>query len=87
LVESGMIEMFDRVLVVDCDESAQIKRVVKRDSCSENEARAIIQTQVSRNKRLAFATDVIDNSGDIRLLNAQIQRLHLHFLNLLEQKK
>lgn len=87
LVESGMVGMFDRVLVVDCDETAQIKRVIKRDNCSENEAHAIIQSQASRHKRLAIATDVINNGGDIRLLNTQIQQLHQSFLDLLKQKK
>jgi dephospho-CoA kinase len=82
MVESGMVGMFDRVIVVDCDEEEQIKRVIKRDSCSKDEVDAIIQTQTSRNKRLAIATDIINNTVDIRSLDGQVERMHQHFLSL-----
>jgi dephospho-CoA kinase len=72
----------DRVLVVDCTVELQISRVRARSGLSEDEARRIIAAQVSRETRLAAADDVIDNSGTLEALHAQVQRLHRRYLEL-----
>lgn len=87
MLESDMVTMFDRVIVVDCEEAEQIKRVIKRDNCSKDEVDAIIQAQASRNMRLAIATDIINNTDDIRSLDGQVERMHHSFLNLAERKR
>ena len=65
LVESGMLETVDRVLVVDVAPETQIRRVMARDSIPQSLARRILATQSDRATRLDSADDVIDNSGDI----------------------
>ncbi|HKH20033.1 MAG TPA: dephospho-CoA kinase [Gammaproteobacteria bacterium] len=80
LVESGMIDLVDRVLVVDCDEAQQIARVTARDSCTADEVRAIIASQASRDARLAAADDVILNTGDIGHVTLEVTRLHQQYL-------
>ena len=70
------------VLVVDVDESAQVDRVVRRDRVSPEQARAILAAQPSREQRLAWADDVIDNSGATEDLTPQVARLHHHYLSL-----
>jgi dephospho-CoA kinase len=80
LVESGMIDLVDRVLVVDCDEAQQIARVTARDSCTADEVRAIIASQASRDTRLAAADDVILNTGDIGHVTLEVARLHQQYL-------
>jgi dephospho-CoA kinase len=80
LVESGMIDLVDRVLVVDCDEAQQIARVTARDSCTADEVRAIIASQASRDARLAAADDVILNTGDISHVTLEVARLHQQYL-------
>lgn len=82
LVESGMVDVVDRVLVVDCEEADQIARVTARDQCSADEARAIIATQTSRQSRLAIADDVIVNAGSLNRVTLQVQRLHRRYLKL-----
>ncbi|HSH06746.1 MAG TPA: dephospho-CoA kinase [Burkholderiales bacterium] len=72
----------DRVLVVDCPVELQIARVRARSGLSEEEARRIIDAQVSREARLAAADDVIDNSGTLEALYAQVGRLHRRYLAL-----
>jgi len=72
----------DRVLVVDCPVELQVSRVRARSGLSEDEARRIIAAQVSREMRLAVADDVIDNSGTLEALHAQVQRLHERYLEL-----
>jgi dephospho-CoA kinase len=77
LVESaGYRERVHRVLVVDCPEALQIDRVRARSGLSAAEVEAIMKTQVSREKRLAAADDVIDNSGPIAALQKQVEKLH-----------
>jgi len=80
LVESGNYrERVQRVVVVDCDESLQIARVMARNGLSEAEVRAILRAQISREARLAAADDVIDNSGDMANLKRQVNMLNANF--------
>ena len=81
LVEGGNAKArFDRVLVVDCPEALQIERVMTRSGLSRAEVEAIMATQASRAQRLAQADDIVDNSGDLAALEAQIERLHTQYL-------
>ena len=64
LVESGRWRrLVDRVLVVDCDESTQIARVMARSGLSEAAVRAILAQQATRAQRRAAADAVIHNDG------------------------
>ena len=71
-----------RVLVVDCPEDLQISRVRQRSGLPEEEIRRIIATQIQRDKRLASADDVIDNSGPISAMQQQVHKLHETYLKL-----
>lgn len=82
LAETGFAELVDRVLVVDCDEAAQTRRLMARDAHSADEARRIIASQASRAERLALADDVIDNNGDTEATRQQVLRLHNAYLGL-----
>jgi dephospho-CoA kinase len=77
LVESGnWRERVDRVLVIDCEETTQLARVMARNGLSEPQVRAIMATQVPRATRLAAADDVIDNNEGMAALAPQIAHLH-----------
>jgi dephospho-CoA kinase len=82
LLETGMRHFVDRIAVVDCPENAQIERVKKRDGLPESAIRAIMQTQVTRQQRLAAGDDIIDNSGGATELAQQIEKLHNLYLTL-----
>jgi len=69
-----------RVLVVDCPEALQVARVRQRSGLPEGEIRRIIVTQIQREKRLAAADDVIDNSGSIAALQQRVRELHENYL-------
>ena len=75
LIESGMQDLVDRVLVVDCDPSQQVERVATRDDVPEDQVRAILDAQLGREHRLAAADDVIDNTGRETALEARIAEL------------
>ena len=82
LAEGGGRRDLDRVLVVDCPEDLQIRRVMARDQVDENAARAVLAAQASRAKRLAIADDVIVNDGDLAALETAVRNLHERYLEL-----
>jgi len=82
LIESGFIDLVDRVLVVDASEGVQIQRTAARSGLTEPEIRKIIAAQVSRAQRLQKADEVIDNNGDRKHLEKEVERLHQWYLSL-----
>lgn len=87
LVESGDPRArCDRVLVVDCPEAEQIRRVMARGGLARTDVEAIMATQVSRAKRLAAADDVVDNSGEPAGIDAQVAMLHRRYLDLASRR-
>ena len=82
LIETGMADLAQRILVVDVPEDIQIQRVMARDQATEAQARDILAAQASRRERLALADDVIDNSGDLADVDAKVERLHRYYLAL-----
>ena len=65
---------FDAVIVVDVPEETAVRRLVEQRGFKEEDARARIAAQISREERRALADVVIDNSGDRSALEAQIDR-------------
>lgn len=84
LIESGPSGRVDRVLVVDVDEAVQLRRLVERDGCTSQQARAILASQATRSDRLAAADDVLLNAGTVRDLRQAVDRLHERYLRLAE---
>ncbi len=83
LVESGdPRRRCSRVLVVDCLEETQVRRVMLRSRLAREEIAAIMATQATRAARLAHADDVVDNGGDPGALPAQVEALHRRYLAL-----
>lgn len=76
LVGSQLLEIVDRVLVVDCDEETQIQRLLARDAETLEQARRILAAQSSRQERLDIADDVITNDDSLATTRAQVARLH-----------
>jgi len=62
-------------IVVDIPYDLAVQRVVEFRGMSEEDAKNRINSQISREQRLDTATHVIDNSGDIVDLAAQVDRL------------
>lgn len=75
LVETGQQELFDLIVVVDVDTATQLRRVAERDGLDEDQTRARIAAQASRQERLAVADLVIDNSGTFSELAARTSEL------------
>lgn len=63
LIEADQRDLVDRVLVIDAPRAIQIKRLMQRDQISQDEAEAILNTQLDRDTRVKFADDLIVNDG------------------------
>ena len=62
-------------IVVDIPVDVAVQRLVGQRNMDEIDARARINSQLSREDRLATATHVIDNGGDRDSLTAQVDQL------------
>lgn len=82
LVENGLTNAVDRVLVVDCAEQTQIERICARDGITSDKAEAILAAQCSRNQRLEVADDIIDNEQPLAELKNKVESLHHSYLLL-----
>ena len=87
LVEKSLGTQLDRVLVVDCDEELQIRRLQARDGSTLEQGRAILNAQTSRAARLKAAHDVIKNDGDMSAVRDQVATLHARYLELAHQAR
>jgi len=63
LVEMGATGRVDLVLVVDAPEDVQVRRLVELRGMSEDDARARIAAQASRETRTGAADIIVDNTG------------------------
>jgi dephospho-CoA kinase len=63
LVETGLAQLMDVVVVVDVAEDVQVDRLVRLRGMADEDARARIAAQASRADRRSAADVVIDNSG------------------------
>ena len=57
----------DRIVVVDCPETTQVRRVVARSGWTEEAVRRVIAQQATRERRRAIADAVIHNDASMSL--------------------
>jgi dephospho-CoA kinase len=83
----GLSSEVNRVLVVDCSEDEQVRRVVARSGLSPAEVRAIMATQLDRLTRLRDADDVLDNSGSPDAIAPQVAELDRRYKELASDRR
>ncbi|MDR3478521.1 MAG: dephospho-CoA kinase [Gammaproteobacteria bacterium] len=82
LFENEINPLITRTLVVDVPEEVQLTRTQLRDMNTPEEVEAIMKSQVTREKRLGSADDVIYNDKKIQDLIPQVEKLHASYLAL-----
>ena len=80
--DSSWIRLCDRILLVDCPEEEQIRRVKHRSGLEPAEIKKIIDSQSSVRDKLSFAHDVLFNYGERNYLNKEVLYLHHIYLKL-----
>lgn len=76
LTESGRADGFDAVIVVDVPTETQVERMLRERGWTREDAESRIAAQATREQRLAVATHVIDNTGTLDDLRAQVRAVH-----------
>ncbi len=82
LLDSPLLKFIDRVLVVDCKEDTQIRRLLARDNESIDQARRILAAQANREDRLDIADDIINNDHSIEHVRNQVLDLDRKYRSL-----
>lgn len=75
LAENGLAPLYDLVVVVDAAPGTQLARLTALRGMAEEEARARMAAQATREQRLAVATLVIDNDGPLEALEPQVRKV------------
>ncbi|MFJ8060173.1 dephospho-CoA kinase [Streptomyces sp. NPDC096142] len=73
LAENGLAALYDLVIVVDASPETQLDRLVRLRGMTEDDARARMAAQATREKRLAIADIVIDNDVPLEALERRVQ--------------
>ncbi|MFI7497132.1 dephospho-CoA kinase [Streptomyces sp. NPDC049687] len=73
LTENGLAPLYDVVIVVDADPETQLDRLVRLRGMTEEDARARMAAQATREKRREIADIVIDNDVPLPELERRVQ--------------
>lgn len=72
LFESKMEDIFDKVILVYCNKEEQIKRIMKRNALTKEEALLRINSQMDINEKIKLSDFVIINEGTVDDINKQV---------------
>jgi dephospho-CoA kinase len=75
LAENRLADRYDVVVVVDVPDAVRLDRLSRLRGMPEDQARARLGAQASREQRLAVADFVVDNSGPLAELDRRVDGL------------
>ncbi|CAL9592412.1 dephospho-CoA kinase [Streptomyces cellulosae] len=75
LTENGLAPLYDVVIVVDASPETQLDRLVRLRGMSEEDARARMAAQATREQRRAIADIVIDNDVPLDELERRVKEV------------
>ena len=84
IYETSSSELYDRILVIDCDVDIQISRTSKRDNQTKSEIENIINKQATREERISIADEVILNNGSIENLRKSVLNIHKKYMEIVK---
>ncbi|MFS8203080.1 dephospho-CoA kinase [Streptomyces sp. CWNU-52B] len=73
LAENGLAKLYDLVIVVDASTDTQLDRLVRLRGMTEDDARARMAAQATREKRREIADVVIDNDVPLEALRQRVR--------------
>jgi len=74
LIESGAYKKMDKNIVVYADEDVQVKRLMKRDGLTKDEAIKRIEAQMPLREKVRFADYIIDGNKALNIVKKQLKR-------------
>lgn len=76
IVENGIHEWLDSLIVVAADRRVQLERVIERDTMSPEAALRRLNAQMPLEAKIAVADYVIDNNGSLDKTREQVERIY-----------
>ena len=84
IYETSSSELYDRILVIDCDVDIQIERTSKRDNQTISQIENILDKQATREERISIADEVILNDGSIEHLRKSVLNIHKKYMEIVK---
>jgi dephospho-CoA kinase len=75
IYEAKIDRLMDKIIVVYIDKDEQIKRLIKRNNLSKDEALQRIKSQMPMKEKNKMADYVIDNSGSLDKTKEQVEKI------------
>lgn len=75
LFESGMQNLFDKIIFVYADDEIRLERLLKRNNYSLEHAKARINSQMPQNQKIKQSNYVINNNGTLEEFKAAFEIL------------
>lgn len=75
LIEAGLLNLVDKLIVVAADKNTQISRIKKNKGLSKNEIEARINAQLPLSEKIKSADYVVDNSGSLTYTKKQVKEI------------
>jgi len=82
IYETNSKDFYDKIIVIDSDESNQVERATQRDNKSKEDIINIINNQASREQRNSIADEIILNNLTLDDLKNQIIKIHQKLLGI-----
>lgn len=87
LFENKLEHIPNRILCMDISPEIQIERTMQRDGCSYEIARAMVEHQLPREKKISASDDVVvSNFPTLEELKNKIHELHCHYLEIIKKE-
>ncbi|WP_409423957.1 dephospho-CoA kinase [Pseudoalteromonas sp. RW-H-Ap-1] len=80
LFENELDRYCNRTLLIDVPVEIQITRTTKRDNISSEQAKQIIDAQISREHKQQKADDILNNNRDLNDVKQDLLKLHSYYL-------
>jgi len=86
-VEAGYAALYDKVVVVHCPKTVQVRRLMERDAIGKAEALRKIGTQMPVAEKIGYADYIIDTSGSLRETIEQTEKVYAGLLQDADLKR
>ena len=82
IYETNSKDFYDKIIVIDSDESNQVERASQRDNKSKEDIINIMNNQASREQRNSIADEIILNNLTLDDLKNQVIKIHQKLLGI-----
>jgi len=82
IYEAKIDKIMDKIIVVYIDEDEQIKRLIKRNNLSKDEALQRVKSQIPMKEKIKMADYVIDNNDTLDKTKKQVETIWQELISL-----